>query len=78
MKIKKNIPTDEELQKRRNDLISALMTVKSREKVRLKIAIPYEIAEKLRQFLKEKGILESQGIPLLIHYGLSDESEEEF
>lgn len=77
MKIKRNRPSIEELQKRRNDLISALEAVESREKVRLKVAIPYETAEKLRHFLEEKGILESQGIPLLIQYGLSSESEEE-
>ncbi|MEM3579050.1 MAG: hypothetical protein QXL54_02355 [Candidatus Bathyarchaeia archaeon] len=77
MKIKRNRPSDEERQRRRNDLISALEAIESREKVRLKVVIPYEAAEKLRWFLKEKGILEGQGIPLLIQYGLSSESEEE-
>lgn len=77
MKIKRNCPSDGERQKRRNDLISALEAIESREKVRLKVVIPYEVAEKLRLFLKEKGILEGQGIPLLIQYGLSSESEEE-
>jgi hypothetical protein len=76
MKIKRNLP-NEENQKRRNDLISALEAIESHEKVRMRIAIPYEAAEKVKRFLKEKGILESQGIPLLIKYGLSDESEEE-
>jgi hypothetical protein len=64
-------------QRRLNDLISALEAIESREKVRVRIAIPYETAEKVRRFLKEKGILESQGIPLLIQYGLSSESEGE-
>lgn len=77
MKIKRNRPSNEERQRRRNDLISALEAIESREKVRLKVVIPYEAAEKLRWFLKEKGILEGQGIPLLIQYGLSSESEEE-
>jgi hypothetical protein len=77
MKIKGNPLRDEEHQKRRNDLISALEAIESREKVRIKVTIPYETAERVRLFLKEKGILESQGIPLLIQYGLSNESEEE-
>jgi hypothetical protein len=64
-------------QRRLNDLISALEAIESREKVRVRIAIPYETAEKVRRFLKEKGILESQGTPLLIQYGLSSESEGE-
>jgi hypothetical protein len=54
-----------------------LEAIESREKARLKVAIPHEVAEKLEQFLKEKGLFERQGIPLLIEYGLSDESEEE-
>jgi len=70
MKIGKN-------QRRLNDLISALEAIENREKVRVRIAIPYETAEKVRRFLKEKGILESQGIPLLIQYGLSSENEGE-
>lgn len=62
---------------RRADVIAALEEIESREKARLKISIPYEAAEKLDQFLKEKGLPERQGIPMLIHYGLSEESEEE-
>ncbi|MEM3823891.1 MAG: hypothetical protein QXH87_03065, partial [Candidatus Bathyarchaeia archaeon] len=46
-------------------------------KVRLKIVVPYEFGKELSCFLKEKGILENQGIPLLIRYGLSMESKEE-
>ena len=64
-------------QKRLNDLIGALEAIENREKLRVRIAIPYETAEKVRRFLKEKGMLESQGIPLLIQYGLLSESEEE-
>ena len=64
-------------QRRHVDLITALEAIESREKARLKVAIPHEVAEKLEQFLKEKGLFERQGIPLLIEYGLSDESEEE-
>jgi hypothetical protein len=77
MKIKGNPLHDERHQKRRNDLISALEAIENREKVRIKVTIPYEIAERVRLFLKGKGILESQGIPLLIQYGLSSESEKE-
>jgi len=78
MKISKNYSHKEESPKpHQNDLISALEAIESREKVHIKIAIPYETAKELSRFLKEKGILESQGIPLLIWYGLSNESEEE-
>jgi hypothetical protein len=77
MKTKKNPPHNEDRQKHRNDLISALEAIESREKIRITVAVPYEVAEKVRLFLKEKGILESQGIPLLIQYGLSGENEEE-
>jgi len=76
MKIKGNPLHDDGHQKRRSDLISALEAIESREKVRIKVTIPYETAERVRLFLKEKRILESQGIPLLIQYGLSSESEE--
>jgi predicted DNA binding CopG/RHH family protein len=64
-------------QRRHADLITALEEIESREKARLKVAIPYEVAEKLEQFLKGKGLFERQGIPLLMEYGLSDESERE-
>ncbi|MGQ9743866.1 MAG: hypothetical protein ACUVQW_04540 [Candidatus Bathycorpusculaceae bacterium] len=64
-------------QRRHADLITALEAIESREKARLRVAIPHAAAEKLEQFLKEKGLSERQGIPLLIEYGLSDESEEE-
>jgi len=57
--------------------MTALEEIESREKARLKVSIPHAAAEKLEQFLKEKGLFERQGIPLLIEYGLSDESEEE-
>jgi hypothetical protein len=77
MKIKGNPLHDEGHQKRRNDLISALEAIENREKVHIKIVIPYETAKELSRFLKEKGILESQGVPLLIQYGVSSESEEE-
>jgi hypothetical protein len=77
MKIKRGHVSDKETQERKSDLISALEATESREKVRIKVPIPYETAEKVRLFFKEKGILENQGIPLLIQYGLSNESEEE-
>ena len=64
-------------QRRHVDLITALEAIESREKARLKVTIPHEVAEELEQFLKEKGLPERQGIPMLIRYGLSDESEEE-
>jgi hypothetical protein len=62
---------------RQNDLISALETIESREKIRLKVVVPYKVGKELSCFLKEKGIFENQGISLLIRYGLSNESEEE-
>jgi len=79
MKINKSKPSNKEQvsQRRHADLIIALEAIESREKARLKVAIPHEVAEKLEQFLKGKGLFERQGIPLLIEYGLSDESEEE-
>jgi hypothetical protein len=77
MKIKGNPLHDDGHQKCRSDLISALEAIESREKVRIKVAIPYETAKRVRLFLEEKGILKSHGIPLLIQYGLSSESEEE-
>lgn len=64
-------------QRRHADLIAVLEEIESREKARLKVAIPHEVAEKLEQFLKEKGLSKRQGVPLLIEYGLSGESEEE-
>jgi hypothetical protein len=75
--LKGNPLRDEGHQKRPNDFISALEAIESREKVRVKVILPYETAKRVRLFLEEKGILESQGIPLLIQYGLSSESEEE-
>ena len=79
MKINKSKSSYKEcvLQRRHADLISVLEEIESREKSRLKVAIPHTAAEKLEQFLREKGLFERQGIPLLIEYGLSDESEEE-
>jgi len=79
MKLDKTKPSQKEhvSQRRRADLITALEAIENREKACLKVAIPPEVAEKLEQFLKEKGLLKRQGIPLLIEYGLSDESEEE-
>jgi len=76
MKIKKGL-TSEKNHRRRNDLIGALEAIERREKVYVRVILPYEAAEKVKRFLKEKGILESQGIPLLIQYGLSSESEKE-
>jgi hypothetical protein len=79
MKINESKPSHEEhvSQRHHADLITALEEIESREKARLKVAIPYEVAEKLEQFLNEKGLFERQGIPLLMEYGLSDESEKE-
>ncbi|MEM3365770.1 MAG: hypothetical protein QXM93_05055 [Candidatus Methanomethyliaceae archaeon] len=76
MKFKRNVK-NEKSQDRRSDLISALEEVENRKKARLKVSIPYEVAEKISQFLKEKGIEESQGIPLLFQYGLSENSDKE-
>ena len=79
MKINESKPYHEEhvSQRRNADLITALEEIESREKARLKVTIPREAAEKLEKFLEEKGLLERQGIVLLISYGLSDESKEE-
>ena len=79
MKINKSKPSKKGhvSQRHHADLISALEEIESREKARLKVAIPREAAEKLKKFLEEKGLPERQGIVLLINYGLSDESEEE-
>jgi hypothetical protein len=77
MKIKRNFLRLKELQKRRNDPISALEVIESFEKVRIRVKVPYETAKKVTLFLGEKGIPKSQGIPMLIQYGLSDESKEE-
>ncbi|MBS7615615.1 hypothetical protein KEJ45_00225 [Candidatus Bathyarchaeota archaeon] len=77
MKVKQPFLHDKNSPKRRNDLIGALETIESREKVQIKIVISYDTAETLRNFLKEKGLLEGQGIPMLIQYGLSSECEEE-
>jgi len=62
---------------RRIDLMAALDEIESREKARLKIAISYGAAEKVNRFLKEKGLPERRSIPMLIEYGLPEESEEE-
>ena len=79
MKISKNkLNNKQHVPQRRNkDLITALEAIESREKARLKVVIPYETAKRLEQFLKEKGLPKRQGIPIIIEYGLSDESEEE-
>ena len=79
MKIDQRKPSPkEQISRRRHvDLITALEEIESREKAHLKVSIPREAAEKLEQFLNEKGLFERQGIPLLMEYGLSDESEEE-
>jgi len=74
---RKNFQQKQASPSRRGDVISALEEIESREKTRLKIAIPYEAAEKLDRFLKEKGLPYREGIPLLITYGLSDETAEE-
>lgn len=59
----------------RTDLF--LASQKEEEELHLKIAIQLEAAEKLNNFLKEKGLPERWGIRLLIDYGLSDEGEGE-
>ena len=68
---------DKPSQFQRPDLITALKAITAREKAHLDIAIPYEIAVKLDHFLKEKALTEREGIPTLIQYGLSEESEDE-
>lgn len=56
------------------DLITALEEI---GKVHLKVTISHEVAVKLDQFLKEKGLWKSHGFSMLIQYGLSEENEEE-
>jgi len=63
--------------KGRKDVIAALEEVWSREKVHVKISIPEEAAEKLEEFLKEKGLSRRDAVPMLICYGLPEESDEE-
>jgi len=75
--IRKLLRRKQASQSKRVDFITALNEIESRGKACLKAAIPYEAAEKLNQFLKDKGLPERRGIPLLIKYGLSDESVEE-
>jgi len=55
----------------------AMTSEKKDEEPHLKIAVQPEVAEKLNRFLKEKGLPERWALPLLVEYGLSDESEEE-
>jgi len=62
---------------RKMDLVAVLEEAENRGKDRLKVAIPCEAAKKLEHFLKEKGFTQKNGIPLLVDYGLSDQSEEE-
>jgi hypothetical protein len=56
-------------------LITALE--KNRKEPHLKITIQSEAAEKVKNFLNEKGLPERWGLPLLIEYGLSEETEKE-
>jgi hypothetical protein len=77
MKIDRRESSHKVSKRRLADLITALEAIESREKARLKVVISHDVAEKLEQFLKEKGLPKRQGIPLLIEYGLSDESKEE-
>jgi len=56
-------------------LITALE--KNRKEPHLKITIQSEAAEKVKNFLNEKGLPERWSVPLLIEYGLSDETEKE-
>ena len=64
-------------QSRYVNIATVLEEAENRGKAHLKVTIPFKVAEELDQFLKGKGLRESYGIPLLIQYGLSDESEEE-
>jgi len=73
---KKLFRKDKSSQSRRPDLITALEAITAHEKVHLEVAIPFEIAEKLNHFLKEKGLTEREGILILIEHGLPEESEE--
>jgi len=74
---KRLLRKDKSSQSRRPDLITALKAITECEKAHLEIAVPYEVAVKLDRFLKEKALTEREGIPTLIQYGLSDESEGE-
>ena len=64
------------LQSQHGDFAS-LEAVNTCDKVCLKVTIPDMAAEQLNVFLREKGLQQSNGIPLLVQYGLSDENEEE-
>ena len=60
-----------------SDLITALEEAESREKARLRIAVPSEGAGQVTRFLKEKALPWRRGIILLISHGLSEETPEE-
>jgi hypothetical protein len=72
-----SFPKEQPLQSRHKDIVRALEEIENREKTCLKVDIPHEAAEKMNQFLREKGLLNAHGIQILIEYGLSEESEEE-
>lgn len=64
------------LPRKSSDLMAKLEEIESREKIRLKVALPANSFEQAAQFLKEKGFQWRDGIVLLISYGLSDETQE--
>jgi len=73
----RNLLMKRDSQRRNENLMSALELIERREKAHLKITIPCEAVNELDQFLEGKGFLKSEGISILIQYGLSDENEEE-
>jgi len=64
-------------QSQRRSITPFLEDLEARDKVCLNVTIPVTEAENINKLLKEKGLSQKNGIPLLIQYGLSDETEEE-
>jgi len=65
------------LQSRYFDLSTISKKIESRNRIRVNVPIPYDVAERVDQFLRGKGLPKTSGIRKLIEYGLSNENEEE-
>ncbi|MCQ5377577.1 MAG: hypothetical protein NO516_05950 [Candidatus Methanomethylicia archaeon] len=45
------------------------------EKIRIKISLPFEFAERLKSFIADKGLFADDALPVLIEYGLDSQDE---
>jgi len=77
-KIRQNLDKNQASPKNYTDIISELALIESKTKAHLKISLPNDVVNQAKSFLKEKCIPWDQGVQLLIIYGLSDETQEEF